>query len=76
MNNFRMLVIWFFLLTIKCSLSDDNDLFSSTADLTRMMHVEDKFVKGLKELLDKLEKDVSTIKEYLTNFSNLDLTQE
>ena len=41
-----------------------------------MMHVEDKFVKGLKDLLDKLEKDVSTIKEYLTNFSNLELTQE
>ena len=53
------------LVLIKLSGADDNDLFSSTADLTRLKNLETKFITDLQALADKLEQELRTIKHFI-----------
>ena len=53
------------LVLIKLSGADDNDMFSSTADLTRLRNLETKFITDLKALGDKLEQELRTIKHFI-----------
>ena len=53
------------LVLIKSSGADDNDLFSSTADLTRLRNLETKFITDLQALADKLEEEHRTIKRFI-----------
>ena len=53
------------LVLIKLSGADDNDLFSSTADLTRLRNLETKYITDLQALGDKLEQELRTIKHFI-----------
>ena len=54
------------LVLIKSSGADDNDLFSSTADLARLRNLETKFINELQALADKLEEEHRTIQNFIT----------
>ena len=48
-------------------VTDDNDVFSSTADLTRLLQIETDFISDLHSLVDQLQSDVNTIKRFLSD---------
>ena len=50
------------LVLIKSSGADDNDLFSSTADLTRLRNLETKFISDLQALAAKLEEEQTAVR--------------
>ena len=53
------------LVLVKLSGADDNDLFSSTADLTRLRNLETKFISDLQALAAKLEEEHWTITRFI-----------
>ena len=53
------------LVLVKLSGADDNDLFSSTADLTRLRNLETKFISDLQALAAKLEEEHRTITRFI-----------
>ena len=71
--------MWIILINILISwhycFCDDNDLFSSTADLTRLLHLETKFISNLNSLVEKLENEAKVIRSYLNSHrKQIDLT--
>ena len=53
------------IITVTYTHCDDNDVFSSTADLNRLLQLESKFVRELNKLVEKLEFEVKTIRTFL-----------
>ena len=53
------------LVLLKLSGADDNDLFSSTADLTRLRNLETKFISDLQALAAKLDEEHRTITRFI-----------
>ena len=44
---------------------DHSDVFSSTADLTRLLQLEARFITDLGNLADTLASEAATIRQYL-----------
>ena len=44
---------------------DHSDVFSSTADLTRLLQLETRFITDLGNLADTLASEAATIRQYL-----------
>ena len=56
---------------------DDNDIFSSTADLNRLLQLESKFVADLNKLVEKLEFEAKTIRTFIeTQYKSNDVPQD
>ena len=53
------------LVSVRLSAGDDNDLFSSTADLNRLRILETEFIRGLQSLAVRLEEEHRTINQFL-----------
>ena len=53
------------LVSVQLSAGDDNDLFSSTADLNRLRILETEFIRGLQSLAVRLEEEHRTINRFL-----------
>ena len=60
-------------LCVTFSDCDDNDIFSSTADLNRLLQLESKFVADLNKLIEKLEFEAKTVRTFLeTQYNGYD----
>ena len=60
------------LVSVTLVTCDDKDVFSSTADLSRLLHMEKSFVEHLRLMTEHLEKDLKTIRTFLeTSYKNL-----
>ena len=72
----KMLTI--FLIIILCvTFSNCDDIFSSTADLNRLLQLESKFVADLNKFIEKLEFEARTIRTFLeTQYGNNDFAQD
>ena len=60
-----------FLLAAPHVISDDKDIFSSTADLSRLLRIENSFVEQLQQMAERMERDLEIIKTFLdTNYKD------
>ena len=60
-----------FLIAASHVISDDKDIFSSTADLSRLLHIENNFVEQLQQMAERMERDLRVIKTFLdTNYKD------
>lgn len=65
------------ILCVTFSKCDDNDIFSSTADLNRLLQLESKFVADLNKLVKKLEFEAKTIRTFIeTQYKSNDVPQD
>ena len=59
------------------TFSNCDDIFSSTADLNRLLQLESKFVADLNKFIEKLEFEARTIRTFLeTQYGNNDFAQD
>jgi len=61
---------------VTSSKCDDNDIFSSTADLNRLLQLESKFVADLNKLVEKLEFEAKTIRTFLETQYSTNVAQD
>ena len=62
MSKKNLMIILFYVTFSNC---DDKDIFSSTADLNRLLQLESKFIADLTKLVEKLEFQAKIIRTFL-----------
>ena len=66
--------ICFSCIFITASFADDLDVFSSTADLEKLLHQEDKFRDDLESLATKLEDEAKSLRQFIErHYEDLDI---
>ena len=60
-----LLVLVLVLASLQPISGDHSDVFSSTADLTRLLQLETRFITDLSNLADTLANEAAAIRQYL-----------